>query len=618
MDRLASQGVKLEHFYAEALCTPSRTQILTGRHPWRYGLNAGVFDIQDLRQLDEEEHLLPQYLQEAGYSTYLVGKWHLGFYKKEALPTMRGFDDFFGLLSGESSHHDYSGGTGPQDPKPSGYDLYSSVEGWAMENSTGWTQWDFGNVTFDLMDRHVGDARTAEKPMYFFLALTDLHNPIQLPQEAEDPVLNNTKCAVLPVDGSDPAFLNPGASDDPDTTDECVEYGLKTCKTGKTKRQYLCGMAVYVDNFLGDLETKLKAEGTWDNTVIVVHGDNGGNIMDSASNYPYDGYKATIFEGGIRNAGFVTGGYLERSLDAANVPRGYEHRDSIEGTDWFATFLHLANATHKIHKERVLDSVNVWDSITRNVTSPRNYVVVGAFPEWFNSGVAVVRKDGWKLVINPDNFPSWSLHRILQNCFTMYLSEPRLDLAEQCAINQQRAYFFGNVMFTKLTEYADWVDKMWYPYQELMQDGSAEVVKRNLQLSYDLLDFTTYESSFKDDQTFFGTLMILLNVNENSTCIKEYDPACNMIESTDPEVLKIRDELEGVVAEVMAQRVPTTWTPFVDPWVPWVSEDCTYMSYWRDVDLNLLNPTSSCFNTTLGVETWMLNEERRIARHDFD
>ena len=78
IDRLAENGARLEQFYAQPMCTPTRAALMTGRYPFRYGLQTLVIPSGYTYGLRTDEWLLPQALKEAGYETAIIGKWHLG------------------------------------------------------------------------------------------------------------------------------------------------------------------------------------------------------------------------------------------------------------------------------------------------------------------------------------------------------------------------------------------------------------------------------------------------------------------------------------------------------------------------------------------------------------
>ena len=101
IDKLASDGVRLELFYGMPVCTPSRAELMTGRYAMRYGLQTLVIFPSHTYGLPTDERTLPQALKDAGYQTAMVGKWHLGHANQKYWPQNRGFDHFYGNLVGE-------------------------------------------------------------------------------------------------------------------------------------------------------------------------------------------------------------------------------------------------------------------------------------------------------------------------------------------------------------------------------------------------------------------------------------------------------------------------------------------------------------------------------------
>jgi arylsulfatase A len=98
IDRLARRGVRLTDFYAAAnICTPSRAGLLTGRYPIRTGLGHEVIQANDKNGLPLSEVTIPELLAPLGYTSALIGKWHLGHVAPHWPPRVHGFDQYYGL-----------------------------------------------------------------------------------------------------------------------------------------------------------------------------------------------------------------------------------------------------------------------------------------------------------------------------------------------------------------------------------------------------------------------------------------------------------------------------------------------------------------------------------------
>ncbi|CAN0439837.1 unnamed protein product, partial [Ectocarpus fasciculatus] len=99
--------VQLSNYYTLTLCTPARASIMTGRYPVRYGMQYAVILPGSPWGLPSSEKIMPEYMNEAGYESHMVGKWHLGSNREASLPSQRGFKTFLGYLNGIETYYSH-------------------------------------------------------------------------------------------------------------------------------------------------------------------------------------------------------------------------------------------------------------------------------------------------------------------------------------------------------------------------------------------------------------------------------------------------------------------------------------------------------------------------------
>ena len=339
IDRLAQEGARLEQFYVQPMCTPSRAALMTGRYPCRYGLQTLVIPTPGKYGLPTDEWLLPQALKAAGYRTVMVGKWHLGHADRKFWPRQRGFDYHYGSMVGEIDYYSHSS---------------AGVLDWYRNDrpvkEPGYVTQLWGADAVAQVDAH--DPKT---PLFLYLAFTAPHSPYQAPQEYIDRYRH---------------------IEDP------------------TRRTY-AAMITCMDDEIGKLISALEKRKMRENTLIVFMSDNGGNrtallagdtdvskLKLPADNGPYRGGKGTLYEGGTRVAAL------------ANWPgriKPGEVNGMMHVVDMYPTLAGLAGA--KPGNAKPLDGMDVWSTISNGAPSPRQEIVYNIEP--FRGGVRV---GDWKLI----------------------------------------------------------------------------------------------------------------------------------------------------------------------------------------------------------------------------
>ncbi|WP_262919489.1 sulfatase-like hydrolase/transferase [Niabella hibiscisoli] len=139
LDKLAKNGLRFKQFYNSARCCPSRAALLTGLYPHQAGIGHMTNDPEDSTafnygvpayqgDINNQSVTIAEVLKSAGYTTFMTGKWHLGYHDPSRWPLQRGFDKYYGILAGASNYFHPTGERGltlmNKSVEPEGDDFY--------------------------------------------------------------------------------------------------------------------------------------------------------------------------------------------------------------------------------------------------------------------------------------------------------------------------------------------------------------------------------------------------------------------------------------------------------------------------------------------------------------
>ncbi|KAK2896649.1 hypothetical protein QQF64_005816 [Cirrhinus molitorella] len=358
LDQLAGEGVKLENYYVQPICSPSRSQLMTGRYQIHTGLQHSIIRPRQPLCLPPDIPTLPERLQQAGYSTHMVGKWHLGFCRPECLPTSRGFQSFLGSLTGSGDHFSFQSCDGTE---ACGFDLHDGDRP-AWELSGNYSTRLYTERVKEILRGH--DQRT---PLFLYVALQAVHTPLQAPGHL-----------------------------------------LRRYQTlGNRPRRHYAAMVSGVDESVGEIVGELQERGYYNNSVLIYSSDNGGQPLSGGCNWPLRGGKGSYWEGGVRAVGFVHSPLLKR--------KGVVSQALIHVSDWYPTLLSLAG--YREFESSHLDGHDVWGAISSGLPCPRTEILfnidpvsrrhgeidprllnLNGFGIWDTGVRAAIRAGDWKLL----------------------------------------------------------------------------------------------------------------------------------------------------------------------------------------------------------------------------
>jgi len=335
VDQLAYDGVRLTNFHASPQCAPTRSMLMSGSDNHKAGMGSmfgdnfikgGFGDRPGYeRYLHPRVATLPERLGDAGYHTYISGKWHLGL-GDDKKPTARGFDEAFVLMRGHSSHMEKRA-MGPAIFREHGElldelpkDFYST------------------NTYTDKMIEYIGNNQGDGKPFFGYLALTSPHWPMQAPPEFIDryagrydngyDVLRSSRAKRAVEMGVapdvDPELFESIGKQWDELTEEEQRYSAR-------KMEIFAAMVENMDYNVGRLLDYLKETGEFENTFIFFMSDNGAESDREDMNPTFvDGIaRANYYDNSYENLGkasswaYIGPGWAQASTAPYRLFKGF-------------------------------------------------------------------------------------------------------------------------------------------------------------------------------------------------------------------------------------------------------------------------------------------------------
>lgn len=354
IDSIAAHGVRFTDGYVAApVCSPSRAGLLSGRYPQRFGheFNPGgrprpANPIFERLGLPTSQVLLPQLMKDAGYATSMVGKWHLG-YAPQFLPQARGFDEYFGFLTGARNYIGTGAASDDGENFSTGGGLNSPIyRGTEPVTEDEYLTDAFGREAVDFIGRH------RETPFFLYVAFNAVHAPLQAAP----------RYRISDIDDS--------------------------------RESIYAAMTVALDEAVGRILNTLGETKLSERTLVVFLSDNGGvfrpNQVNYADNGPLHAGKLFVHEGGTRIPFMMQW--------PGHIQEGAVYRQPVSSMDILPTVLDAARVTPP--SDRPTDGVNLLPYLTgKKKGAPHEFLA------WRLGRNHALRKGDWKFLQYGDNPP---------------------------------------------------------------------------------------------------------------------------------------------------------------------------------------------------------------------
>lgn len=312
---IEKDGTIFTNMHTSPVCSPTRSSLMTGLFPFRMGMQHSETLLPgSTAHIPLKIPMIPEILKDNGYSTDMVGKWHMGYSSFNYTPCFRGFDNFYGYLQGQQDYIEKTTSI-----YLNGYDFWEDSQV-VIANTT------HSHILYKNKVKERIAILKDKQPFFLYYALQSIHLPIQ-------------------------------------------PYGnYKLCEN--SYRKDYCNLMLDMEDQFMNLITTLKKNNVYNNSIIIYLSDNGGMVnfqeewpASFGENYPLRGSKTTLFEGGVRVTSFLLNGYnfIKNRIDGDKLSHV---------VDVYSLIMKLAN----VKQEMKTDGMDLWTDDKNREVLPINII----------------------------------------------------------------------------------------------------------------------------------------------------------------------------------------------------------------------------------------------------
>lgn len=347
IDKIANEGTRFTNGYVTfSVCGPSRAGLLTGRYQDRFGFNFNPTMDPSVPQngIPTSEKNIAEVLEPAGYTSAIIGKWHMGTHP-DLRPNKRGFDFFYGFLSGGHRYFPEELTLNDLSDVQYKFDWYKTklLKNEQRVDTSEYLTDELSNEAVDFIKRE------KDNPFFLYLAYNAPHAPLQATKEYLD----------------------------------------RNLHIKNEKRRTYAAMITAVDDGVGRVLATLKEQGIDENTLVVFLSDNGGAKTNGSDNGELRGFKNSLFEGGVKVPFAVRWPKV--------IPAGVDYHKPVSSLDIMATI--VGQSKVDVSKNKPLDGVDLIPFIThQNQENPHDVL----FWRHVKANSYAMRSGDDKIVLTPD------------------------------------------------------------------------------------------------------------------------------------------------------------------------------------------------------------------------